>query len=101
MANDVGVFIEGALKLEQQFDRFPRAAHANILARFHQFMPRLAALVRSQVPRKTGKLASEVTESVKDSPDRISGRVGFSADFAKAGAIEYRQHRQGVQGARP
>lgn len=89
MAEIIGVSVTGAREVELEFDSMPQAMHARLLSRITFFIERLAGLVRAAVPRKTGKLASEIVSAVRDSADRITGEVSFSAEFAKAGALEY------------
>lgn len=89
MAGGVGVFVEGDRRIEQKFDQFPQSVHSKLYGSISSIIARLAAKVRTSVPKRTGKLASEVHSEVKDSRDRITGVVGFSAEFAKAGALEY------------
>jgi hypothetical protein len=89
MADDIGVFVSGDRELEQRFDAFPQFLHGRLHDAIQQKTNELRARIEALVPRRTGKLASEIVESLTDTPDHITGRVSVSAEWAKAGALEY------------
>lgn len=95
----IGIIVEGAREVDLRFERFPQGCHDELSAKIKARMPRLASAVRAKTPRKTGKLASEVTSSVRDTKERITGIVTVSGDFAKAGALEYGAHGTAKVGA--
>lgn len=90
--SDIGVFITGDRELALRFERFPAALHAKLLQRISGLTSDLEALVESQVPRRTGKLAGEITARIRDSDASISGIVTLTGDYAKAAALEYGAH---------
>lgn len=89
MAQDFGIIVEGDRKVALMFDKFPASMHDRLKAVIVTDVAELAAAVRSAVPKKTGKLASEVVSGVRDAKGAITGTVTFAAEFAKAGALEY------------
>lgn len=92
MADSIGAFVTGDRAVELIFDQFPQELHQELFDRISGLTGDMAATVRSNVPRKTGRLASEVREFVRDTPNKITGVVTFSAEFAKAAALEYGAH---------
>lgn len=89
--------IVGARKVELKLEELPKRFHEALLARIVALTRQLEARVLGLVPRRTGRLASEISSTVIDQPERIRGRVfvrgATSNDFAKAGALEYGAHR--------
>lgn len=85
-------------KVTVRFDEFPQQAHKAILGRITQLTQELERRVKSAEPRDTGKLVKDTTSIVRDSAQRVTGTVKITADFAKAGALEYGAHGStGVQ----
>lgn len=93
MADDIGVFITGARELDLKFDQFPQSAHRNLRQRIDGLTTELYARVEAAIPKRTGRLAGEVSKALRDKPERITGVISISAEFAKAGALEYGAHR--------
>ena len=90
---DIGVGISGDREVALRFDDFPKRAHNGLLNRIESLTDRLYSLVAARIPDRTGRLRSKIDKAIYDDRDRISGRVSFSGDFAKAGALEYGAHR--------
>lgn len=76
-----------------RFEEFPRRAHAVLKERIEDLTSQLHSMVASAAPRRTGRLAASIESRVVDYPDRITGYVKPSSDFAKAAALEYGSHR--------
>lgn len=94
MAEDFAVRVAGDRKVALEFDHEIEATvHDRLVGAVTEITERLYAAVEGDVPRRTGKLASEIGSSVEVQPDRIRGRVMVEAEFAKAGAEEYGAHR--------
>jgi hypothetical protein len=91
---DLGIEIQGAREVDLRFDEFPEAARANLFEAITRATSQLEDLVRQAVPKKTGKLAATIHSQVTQSSRRVTGSVNVTADFGKAGAIEYGSHRQ-------
>lgn len=89
----IGAVITGDRDVELLLDALPHDIHEALKERISGITADLYARVEGAVPRKTGKLASEISSSVRDSEDRITGTVSVSAEFAKAAALEYGSHR--------
>jgi hypothetical protein len=79
-------------QVRARLDAMPAKAHSAILNRLTQLTAELEARVQSAEPARTGALRSETVESVRDTPERISGRVRVAREFAKAAALEYGAH---------
>ncbi len=75
---------------------FPAQAHDRLFASITSTTEKLRDLVEGRVPKRTGRLESEITSAVNSYPDRITGVVGIKGvtgnDYAKAGALEYGAH---------
>lgn len=55
---------------------------------------RLEGMVLASEPFRTGRLRATTVEKVySDNPERVAGYVRITADFGKAGALEYGSHR--------
>jgi hypothetical protein len=88
--------VVGAREVGQRFDEFPQELHDDLKREIEALTAELFAMVESATPQRTGKLRSEEAIKVIDQPERIAGLIyitGTSADFAKAGALEYGAHR--------
>jgi hypothetical protein len=92
MAQDFGVVVGGDRKVELLFDKFPQQLHGQLLEHITAKTKELEARVHGAVPKKTGKLASEIDSAVFDDKNKITGAVFVSGDYAKAGALEYGAH---------
>lgn len=90
---EIAVTISGDREVALKFEQFPQRAHASLLSRITNLTTQLEARVRAAEPSLTGKLRGETVSHVYDDPERIRGVVTVSADFAKAGALEYGAHR--------
>lgn len=93
MGQDIGIEIDGERRVGLKFDEFPRQAHDGLLKRITKLTDRLESLILGRIPRRSGKLRSEVRKKVYDDKNRISGRVDIRAEFAKAAALEYGARR--------
>lgn len=93
---DLGISISTDRRVAVKFDEFPHQAHDNLLEAITGMTDRLRGMVEGYVPKRTGRLASEITSRVVDAPNHITGYVGVSNgnanDFAKAAALEYGAH---------
>lgn len=91
----MAVIIRGDREISQRFETFPTALRASLSARIRALTDELYARVEAVVPRKTGKLASEIVARVyDDSPTRVAGYVsvyapGDSREYPKAASLEY------------
>jgi hypothetical protein len=89
------VITRGDKELSLRFDTFPARARDKLEARIRTIVERLEARVESVAPRRTGKLAGEITSRVlADSPNRIAGYVsvyapGAPREYGKAATMEY------------
>lgn len=79
-------------KITLRFDEFPQQAHKTLLARITSLTQELEARIKAAEPRLSGRLVKDTASSVRDKPERISGTVRITADFAKAAALEYGAH---------
>lgn len=89
MADDIGVFVSGDRALAQRFDDFPESLRGRLRDAITEETNQLRSRIEALVPRRTGRLASEIVSGVFDDPDRVTGRVTVSGEYAKAGALEY------------
>jgi hypothetical protein len=92
MADDFTVTVSGEREIEIEFDHtIPDAVHRRLYGAIEEITERLYAAVEGDAPRRTGRLASEIHPFVEDDPhrQRITGGVGMSDEYAKAGALEY------------
>jgi hypothetical protein len=92
VADGFVVTIENERAVELLLDRFEKSARENVRAIVEAKTAELADRIRAAAPRLTGKLQSSIKEEVRETDDRIRGRVFVSGDFAKAGALEYGAH---------
>lgn len=90
--DDIAVIVTGARELALKLDALPTRLHDDLYARIGALTDELEGRVLGVVPKRTGRLESEITKFVIDKPDYISGRVRVSAEFAKAAALEYGAH---------
>lgn len=103
MADDhLGVEVTGDLKVALRFDKFPEEARAALVVPIKAITDRLAAKVRAAVPHgEKDSLEGLVIEQFYNDPDQVSGRVTFSGEYAKVGALEWgapgKQNRNLVQ----
>ena len=77
-----------------RFDQFPNQLRADLIVTINELAQEAMALAAARVPRRTGRLASELQIVNRNEPDVVSSTVNFdlgaeSSDFAKAGALEY------------
>ena len=86
MADDVGVIVTNDRKVALKFEQFPDQLRGALVARITAFTNTLASTEESRAP---GELKDLIEKNVWDDPSRIVGRVGFSGQWAKAGALEY------------
>lgn len=91
---DVFVTIEGARRVAAKFEAFPPGVLEALKPVIAEKIGELGTRIEAIVPRATGKLASEIRTSVRSGKDYVSGSVRVTAEFAKAGALEYGAHRQ-------
>jgi hypothetical protein len=89
----LGAIISGDRKVEQLFDAFPNSLRPELREVISDEIAQLAARVRAAVPRKTGRLQSEIATALQERDSRISGIVHLTGEYAKAGALEYGAHR--------
>jgi hypothetical protein len=93
---EIGLEIVTDRRVALKFDRFPQQAHDQLLKAITGSTDRLRSLVDAAVPKRTGRLESEITDRVVDAPNHITGYVGVTGgaanDFAKAAALEYGAH---------
>lgn len=75
-----------------KFDEFPEQARQRLRAAITGLIGELEGRIQSAEPSLTGKLRSETEPVVEEYPNRITGRVSITADFAKAAALEYGAH---------
>lgn len=89
MTDDISVIITGDRDVELRFDEFPDRLRDTLRERISGLTDELAARVRGAVPKRTGKLAGEIVDELRETPDEITGIVTLSGEFAKAAALEY------------
>lgn len=76
-----------------RFDEFPEKARANLLERITELTQELEdAVVEAEPEGATGKLRRETKPRVTEGPERITGSVSVTDEFAKAAALEYGAH---------
>lgn len=91
----MALITRGANELALRFDKFPTVAHKKLEERMGKVVEALRARAQAAAPKKTGKLASEITGRVfADQPDRIAGYVTVFAgndakEYPKAATLEY------------
>lgn len=91
---DIDVVITGDTRVTARFAEWPAELHGASHAKIADMVSVLEDRVRALVPVRTGKLRSEIVSLVWDDPDHIRGVVTIggnlpSAEYAKAGALEY------------
>jgi hypothetical protein len=91
MADDIGVIVTGDRRIAEKFENsgYLREFHDRLMQSIATLTDELYGRIEAAVPKRTGKLASEIVRKVTDSENRIVGKVSVSAEFAKAGALEY------------
>jgi hypothetical protein len=93
---ELGIQIVTSRNIDLRFDEFPVQAHQALLEVITSSTERLAEMVRSRVPKKTGRLESEINSRVHSFDNRITGIVEVAGksenDFRKAAALEYGAH---------
>ncbi|HLY04268.1 MAG TPA: hypothetical protein VKR31_00825 [Rhizomicrobium sp.] len=89
MADDIGVIVTGDREIADKFDRWPSRFASVLFERITGLTDELYARIEGAVPRRTGRLAGEIVEKVRETDTSITGSVSVSAEFAKAGALEY------------
>ena len=79
------------------FERFPDRLRDGFRAVIARQTAQLEAAVLAAVPRRTGRLASQVNSAVREGQDYVRGtvfiRAASAADARKAAALEYGSHR--------
>lgn len=75
-----------------RFDQFPTEAHDRFRATVTTWTDELESRVQASEPYLTGKLRAETQTRIVDYPDRITGSVRITSEFAKAAALEYGAH---------
>jgi len=95
--DDFGVFVAGDREVALRFDEFPKKLHDVLLTKITSLAGKLEERVLFFIPRgKTEsrrRLASFVKKEVFDDKGvKIVGRVTFSGDYEKAGAVEWGVH---------
>jgi hypothetical protein len=91
----IGITVKGERETALKFEQFPKQAHDRLLATITELTGTLRGLVESAEPERTGRLRGTTGSQVSQTADRIRGRVMITADFGKAGALEYGAHRAG------
>lgn len=93
---EIGLQITTDRRVGLKFDEFPTQAHDELLGAITSATNKLRDMVVGATPKRSGKLASEITSSVVDGARSITGYVGVkgavSNDYAKAAALEYGAH---------
>ena len=78
------------MSLGLKFDQFPTRYHAALRDVIDKDSDELLERILSGAPKgATGKLAASIKKRLIDTPEKITGAVYVSEDFAKAGALEY------------
>ncbi len=90
---DVGLEILNARNIDLRFEKFPDMARDGLIEAITRSTSQMEDLVRMAAPKLTGKLAASVASRVVSSPNRITGIVGVTGDYGKAGALEYGSHK--------
>lgn len=99
---DIAVEIGGNLREGIRFEsEIPDEIRDSLTATITELTEQLYGSVEARVPRRTGKLASEVRKYVNETEYRITGRVtivtnGDRNELLKAIAEEYGAHAYGV-----
>ena len=87
---DFSIEVVGDRKVALRFEKFPERLRAAFVEPIQYLTRRLAGKVRQRAPRgKKGELPGLVIEQFFNDPDQVSGRVTFSDQYAKVGALEY------------
>lgn len=86
------VEIAGDRQVGLRLDAFPDELYAELKGHIEALGAELLARVEAATPRRTGKLAESERLRIFADPQRIKAQVDVSADFAKAGALEYGAH---------
>lgn len=89
MSDTINVELRNDRNVGLRFDQLEKKSHEHLLVAITDITNRMEAAVRAAAPIKTGKLKATILASVIDKEKRITGRVFISADFAKAGALEF------------
>lgn len=92
MTDSIGIAISGDRQVALRFDEFPQQAHEALRAHITTLVADLRARVVAAEPKRTGRLERETVAVVNDGANRITGLVRISAEFGKAGALEYGAH---------
>lgn len=86
--------LKGEREVAARFEEMPRALLDRLLERIGDLTGRLYDAIEADEPEgKSGRLRSETGSRVTDRGTRITGSVAVTAEFAKAGALEYGAHR--------
>ena len=86
MADFISVSVVGDRLVAQKFDDALPTMRDRLRGSIVTSAKRMKALIASRAP---GRLSAKVEEDDWETPDKIVGRVGFSGDWALAGALEY------------
>lgn len=90
----IDAVVHGERDVSLRLERLHPAVMRRLRDAMEEVLPPLAAAQRARVPRRTGKLASQVGHIfIDEGADFIRGRVTVVADtgwqYGKAGALEY------------
>ena len=91
--DSIRISITGDHEVGLRFDEFPDDLYDALRQEIEALSAELLAAVEAATPSRTGKLRSAERLRIFTDPDSIKGYVDVSADFAKAGALEYGAHR--------
>jgi hypothetical protein len=91
---EIGLEIIGERELALRFDKFPETARINLREAITQSTDELLAAVRNAAPKRSGKLEASIQSRVSEGQNKITGIVAVTADFGKAGALEYGTRRE-------
>lgn len=75
-----------------KFDQFPEQARQRLRAAIETLIGDLHDQVTAAAPSESGKLRGEIQPRVEEYPNRITGVVAVTDEFAKAAALEYGAH---------
>jgi hypothetical protein len=90
---EIAAEIQTERAVELKFEQFPEQARERLRAAISALVSDLQSRVESAEPSLTGALRSETAPRLEEYPNRITGAVRVTDEFAKAGALEYGAHR--------
>jgi len=91
---EIGLEIIGERNVSLRFDKFPQVARVNLVEAIRASTNELWEMVLGEAPKRTGKLASTIKQRVVQDANSVTGIVGVTEDFGKAGALEYGSRRE-------